>query len=165
MKPPAAIETAQLHPDFPEKVWVVIEQPPCEPYRFSYDPDLNTFSRTPHLSLLHARGFSGAYGWIAGSGTPPEPHLDILLLTKEKPQAGDVILGYVCGVFFRGDGDHKFVAMDAAWRETVPYPDLSTLDAATYNQLTGIYPQVGVNEGWDGAAEAYAYLKSHIKGT
>jgi inorganic pyrophosphatase len=161
MNATVAIKTISIHPDFPEKVWVIVEQPRNEPYRLSYDPISNAFTRTTCKSLLYERGFGGAYGWIGGMGAPPEPHYDVLLLTKQDPQPGDVLLGYVCGVFYRRDGDHKFVALDAELRSTVPRADLASLDKTTYDELMRLYPQVGENEGWHGAEEAFSFLKQN----
>ncbi len=145
------INTLNLHPDFPEKVWVVVEQPSQEPYRLKYDPVSGTFSRMTMLSLTYERGFSGAYGWIGGSGTPPEPHFDILLITCQKPQPGDILEAYICGVFFRADNDHKFVALDSELRSSVARADLDGLDPETLAELKRLYPRVGENEGWFGA--------------
>ena len=155
------IKTLSLHPDFPEKVWVVVEQPRNEPYRFSYDPISGTFMRTTYKSLIYNRGFSGAYGWLGGMGAPPEPHYDILLLTTQNPQPGDILLGYICGAFYRRDGDHKFVALDAELRNTVARADLASLDNTTYDELMRLYPQINENEGWRGAEEALSYLKQN----
>jgi hypothetical protein len=155
------IRSVGLHPEFPKKVWVIVEQPRDEPYRLSYDPASNTFIRTTCKSLVHARGFSGIYGWIGGSGTPPEPHYDVMLLTKQNPHAGDILLGYICGVFFRRDGDHKFVAIDPELEHTMTTADLPALDRGTYNELMRLYPEVGEDEGWYGAEVAFSYLKNN----
>lgn len=154
-------KTVTLHPEFPEKVWVVIEQPRNEPYRFAYDPLTGTFARTTYKSLIYDRGFSGAYGWIGGLGTPPEPHYDVILFTQQNPQPGDILLSYLCGMFYRGDGDHKFVAIDSQLIGTVTRPDLATLDQTSYGELMALYPHVGEKEGWRGVEEAIAYLKTH----
>src|SRR4051794_2427164 len=100
-----------LHPGFPDQVWVVVEQPAHEPYRLAYDPGQGAFVRTGVRSLPHARGFSGAYGWIGGLGMPPGPHFDVLLVTRTAWEAGAVVPAYLCGVFYRHDGDHKLVAL------------------------------------------------------
>lgn len=155
------IKTVTLHPDFPAQIWVVVEQPRNEPYRFSYNPASDTFTRTTCKSLLYDRGFSGAYGWIGGLGAPPEPHYDVLFLTAQNPQPGDIVLGYICGVFYRRDGDHKFVALDTQLRSTVVQADLTALDKAIYDELMRLYPQVGEKEGWYGAEEAFSYLKQN----
>ena len=155
------LATVSLHPDFPEKVWVVVEQPKGEPYRLRYDRASESFERTPHKSLMFARGFGGAYGWVGGLGTPPQPHLDVLLLTQQNPQPGDVLLGVVCGVFYRDDGDHKLVALEAEG-QTVTRVDFLALNSATQDELRRLYPNVRENEGWHGAEEARAYLRSSL---
>lgn len=152
------LESIQMHPQFPVKVWVIVEQPRDEPVRLAYDPATQTFQPTAHKSLTYHRGFCGVYGWIGGSGAPPGPHFDVLLLTDQNPRPGEVLEGYICGVFFRRDGDYKFVAMDAELRHTVSAPDLSALDEETYKNLTGLYPEIGEGEGWYGAAIAHEYL-------
>ncbi len=150
-----------LHPEYPGKAWIVIEQPRGEPMRMRYEPLTGKFRRSSDYSLLHHRGFTGAYGWIGGTGAPPNPHFDVMVLTREDLQPGDVMLGHICGVFIRGDGDHKFVAMDEAWRVRTGCSDFDALDAATQDELRRLYPEVGVGEGWFGAAFAQDYLRNN----
>jgi len=154
-------KTVSAHSDFPEKLWIVVEQPRNEPYRFSYDPISGTFTRTNYKSLVYDRGFSGAYGWIGGLGAPPEPHYDVFLFTKQNPQPGDILLGFLCGVFYRNDGDHKFVAVDDGLNHTMARADLAFLDHASRDELMRLYPHMGENEGWHGVDEALAYLKTN----
>jgi hypothetical protein len=155
------IKDLKLHPDFPEKVWVFIEQPCREPYRFYYDPVSNMFMRKTIKSLIFERGFSGAYGWIGGMGTPPAPHFDVLLITGQNPSPGEVLEGYICDVFFRADGDHKFVAIDSALRYRVYKADLDSIDRETHAELMRLYPRIGENEGWFGAEVARTFLKEN----
>ena len=96
-----------LHPEFPYTVWVIVEQPRHEPYRFVYDPQSGAFTRTTHKSLGYDRGFNGAYGWIAGTGMPPNPHFDVIVVTQQDLQPGAVLEAYICGMFKRRDGDHN----------------------------------------------------------
>ena len=153
------IQTVALHPNFPQQVWIVIEQPRHAPYRYNYDPVTNAFTETAYKSLFYDRGFRGAYGWIGGIGAPPDPHFDVLLLTDQRLQPGDIVPGYICGIFLRSDGDHKFVALDSAWRNRVTQADLAELDANTNTELRRLYPYIGEHEGWFGAATAQAYLQ------
>jgi inorganic pyrophosphatase len=146
------------HPAYPRQVWVVIEQPRGAPFRYQFDPDTDTFQQTGFKSLLYARGFSGAYGWIAGTGTPPGPHYDALLVTALDLRPGDVVPGHVCGLFVRADNDHKFVVLDEASRARLDQPDFSRLEAPAAAELRGLYPQVSAGEGWFGSALAYEYL-------
>jgi hypothetical protein len=152
------VYSISLHPEFPQKVWVIVEQPRNEPYRFSYDPVGKTFSRTSFNSLIYDRGFSGVYGWIGGSGVPLAPHHDVLLITRQYPSVGDMLVGHICGVFLRQDNDHKFVAVDDEIRGNMTTADLSALDKAFYDELLRLYPRVEEGEGWHRAEVAYSYL-------
>jgi len=145
------ITTVKLHPSFPEVVWIVVEQPGTEAQRMAYDVQENKFNRTAYKSLLYERGFRGDYGWIGGLGTPPKKHCDVFLLTKEKHQVGDILLGYICGVFFRRDGDHKLVALDEEWHSQLAQNDFAALDEETRQKLMNVYPDVNENEGWYGS--------------
>lgn len=149
----------KLHPQHPDRVWVVVEQPKGEARRLGYDPDSETFRPTGFLSLVHARGFGGVYGWIAGTGLPPGPHFDVLLFTDRHPVAGEVLEGFTCGVFMRGDGDHKFVAVDDAWRARMAAPTLGSLPPGAMDELRRLYPRVGEGEGWHESDVATAYLR------
>jgi inorganic pyrophosphatase len=153
------IHSIVLHPEFPQKVCVIVEQPHNEPHRWSYDPETGTFSRLPNKSLFYDRGFtSGVYGWIGGSGIPPGPHHDVILLTEQFPSCGDVLLGHICGVFLRQDNDHKFVAVDDDIRQGMETADLAFLDKAYYRELMQLYPRIDEGEGWYGAEVAFSYL-------
>lgn len=147
-----------LHPEFPHKVWVVVEQPRNEMYRFIYDPASETFSRSTIKSLIYVRGFSGVYGWIGGTGIPPGLHHDILLFTRQYPACGDFLTGHICGVFLRQDNDHKFVAVDEEIRQRMTGADLSFLEKAHYNELLQLYPRVDEGEGWYGVKVAISQL-------
>jgi len=147
-----------LHPEFPQIVWVIVEQPRNEPDRFSYDPVSNSFYRTPYKSLLHARGFSGVYGWIGGSGIPPDPHHDVMLFTNQSPTFGDILVGHICGVFIRKDNDHKFVAVDNAIRSSMATVNLSSLRKDLYDELLRLYPRVDEGEGWHNAEITFSLL-------
>jgi inorganic pyrophosphatase len=153
------IRSVTLHPEFPQKAWVVIEQPRNEPYRMLYDPIKGTFSRRPHKSLFYERGFiSGDYGWIGGSGVPPAPHQDAFFLTRQPSFCGEIHLGHICGVFLRQDNDHKFVAVDDDIRRSMKTADLTSLDEVYYQDLLHIFPRVDEGEGWFGSEVAYSYL-------
>ena len=152
------LKEINIHPDFPKKVWIIVEQPRNEPYRLKYDPISNRFIQTKFRSLIFERGFNGVYGWIGGLGLPPDPHCDIYLLTQKNPQVGDVLLGYVCGVFYRDDVDHKIFAIDPDWEKGAFKSDLAFLDKETKSNLESLYPRISESEGWYGAKEAHLYL-------
>ena len=153
------INSVPLHPEYPGKVWIIIEQPRSEPYRMLYDPVQGTFSRRPYKSLFYERGFaSGDYGWIGGSGIPPGSHHDALLLSRQPASCGDIRLGHICGVFLRRDNDHKFVAVDEEIRQSMKAADLAFLEEAYFRDLLRIFPRIDEGEGWYGAEVAYSYL-------
>lgn len=163
MESAADINSLQLHPRFPERVWVVVEQRKGERQRIAYDAVAQTFVVTERLSLLHVRGFRGVYGWLGGTGIPPDPHFDVLMLTDSDPQPGAILEGAICGVFFRGDSDHKFVAVDDAWASRMTKLDLDALPGDVRSELLGLYPVVDPSkgEGWFGAKAAIAYLRAN----
>lgn len=152
------LTSISLHPEFPKKAWIIVEQSRNEPYRFIFNSASNTFSRSSFKSLVYERGFSGVYGWVGGSGSPPEPHHDILLLTNQFPSCGDIVLGHVCGVFLREDNDNKFLAVDDEIRQSMSAPDIKFLDKSYYEELLRLYPRIGDGEGWHGSEVAIALL-------
>ena len=150
-----------LHPDFPNSVWAIVEQPRQERYRLAYDPQSGDFIRTTRKSLAYDRGFSGAYGWIAGTGMPPNPHFDVIVVTQRDCQPGDVLEAYICGMFKRRDGDHKFVAVDNEVASAMPNQDLAALDPKVYQELMRLYPDVSEAEGWFGSQVARSFLQNN----
>jgi hypothetical protein len=154
-----SINTIRLHPEFPYKVWVVVEQPRDDVYRFTYNPADETFSRSNIRSLMVTRGFRGVYGWVGGTGLPPAPHHDVLLVTGQSPSCGDILTGHIVGVFLRKDKDHKFVAVDDEIRQGMPDADLVFLDKAHYNELLNLYPRIDEGEGWYGKDVAISHLQ------
>jgi len=151
----------ELHPRFPEQVWVVVEQPPGEEKRYEFVPDRGEFRRTNLDSLIFARGFSGAYGWISGTGTPPGVHYDALVLCRSGCEPGDVIEGYVSGVFKRGDGDHKFIIVASDLARDLEGTDWSVLPQDLRNETMRVYPQIGMGEGWRDGDEA-RHMLAHV---
>jgi hypothetical protein len=75
---------------------------------------------------------------------------------------GDILVGVICGVFFRHDGDHKFVAVDEEWASKMAQVDLFSLDPESYANVCQQYPRVGENEGWFGAETARTSLKTNL---
>ncbi len=147
-----------LHPGFPAQCWVVVEQPRGEPHRIRWEPSCGQFVRTALRALGHARGFTGVYGWIAGTGVPPDPHHDVMVLTEASPQPGDILEATICGMFRRGDGDHKFVAVTSEMLAEMASADLHDLPAGKLAEVLRTYPEVGPGEGWDGARDARVHL-------
>lgn len=140
-----------LHAEFPRLMWVVVEQPPGEERRLAFDPLRGVFVPTGQRSLAHVRGFTGAYGWIGGLGTPPGRHADALLLTRRRCAPGDVVPATVAGLFRRTDGDHKVLGVDVA----LP---ISPAAAFATEEVRCLYPDVEPGEGWEDETAARAYL-------
>ena len=158
MEPIDNLRQLSLHPEYPDKAWIVIEQPPGELFRIQFNPVNNSFERTVLRSLVYERGFSGAYGWIGGTGLPPAPHFDVLLFTRLDLKPGDIIPGHICGVFLHNSGDHKFVALDDVHLAFFGTNDLHGLPPDTQSELFGVYPRVGADEGWYGCPFARDFL-------
>lgn len=155
------LNTVPRHPDYPEKVWIVVEQLSDEQYRLKYDPHSGTFTRTDHLSLIYKRGFSGVYGWIGGTGTPPAPHFDVLMFTHQHSHPGEVLLGTICGMFIHKSGDHKLVAVGEGVLADMQSADISALNEADHAELMQIFPRIDEGEGWFGGEYAREYLLTH----
>lgn len=149
-----------IHPHFPQQVWVVIEQPPGESQRIEYDLETAQFVKTDYGFLPNHRGYKHAYGWIGGLGHPPQSHVDVFLITDQPLKPGSICVGYPCGVFFRRDGDHKVVALDLLYAQQHPSLEFDHLGLAMQQELKAIYPDVAANEGWKNRESACQYLLS-----
>ncbi|MGL6041550.1 MAG: hypothetical protein ACRC01_10175 [Deefgea sp.] len=105
----------------------------------------------------------GVYGWIAESGTPPEPHFDILIASNEDLAAGEVIDAHICGMYLRKDGDHKLLALadDVIRTNGVDEICLSQLPEVLRTNFLGVYPYLNPGEAWLNAAEAIHFLRRH----
>lgn len=97
-------------------------------------------------SLAYERQFLQPYGWLKESGTPPQPHWDVILLSDLDYDLGDEIAIKIIGVFLRNDGDHKLIAV-ALNRNIEDYNDLTDDEK---NDLHRLYPRVDEGEGWFG---------------
>lgn len=135
---------------------MIVEQTRDYPMRMIYRPETGEFAESEYRSLFYEREFPYPYGWIEGSGTPPEPHWDCLLLSEGDFALGERVEIRVVGVFRRGDGDHKYLAVEAA-REISDYAELSEREKDALHRL---YPRVGESEGWFGREEA-AWCMEH----
>lgn len=153
--------TLALHAQHPRVIYAVIEQPPGEVFRLRYEPGTGEFVRTESLSLAHARGYRGVYGWIAGTGVPPGLHHDVFVLTDQHLSPGDVVVCSLCGMFKRSDGDHKFVALAADLLEKGEPAELHLLSERRRTALFAVYPVVGPDEGWLGADVAARELSAN----
>lgn len=129
---------------------MIVEQTKQYSKRMRYDPETNSFYEGKHESLMHFRQFLQPYGWIKESGTPPQPHWDVILMTEKAFDLGDEIEVKVIGVFKRDDGDHKFIAVE----KHRSIDDFSQLDDCEKNDLFRLYPRVDAGEGWFGREDA-----------
>ena len=128
----------------------VIEQTYDYRKRIQYQPDTKTFVESEYDSLHYVRGFRYPYGWIKESGTPPEPHWDVMVMSDLHFKLGDEIPVKIIGVFFRNDGDHKFVAVEEQCNKN----ELDQLTIEETKALHQLYPHVRPGEGWFGRSRA-----------
>ena len=133
---------------------MIVEQLGSQHYRMMYIPESGTFVETAHEYLGHARGFVGIYGWIVGYGTPPRKHIDVMVPTRHDFSLGNVVSIRVVGCFKRGDGDHKYVAVETAREERT----LAELPEPERMMLFRLYPEVREDDAWLEWAEAVAQL-------
>lgn len=126
--------------------------------RMIYQPETGAFLASGYELLFHARSFSYPYGWIEGSGTPPEPHLDCILMSGGDFELGDRVEIKIVGVFKRADGDHKYLAVEAS-RDASDYTELTEAEKAALHRL---YPRAREGEGWFGRDEA-AWCMEHCE--
>lgn len=138
---------------------MIVEQTFAYPMRMEYDTASGTFAASGYRSLMFERGFTKPYGWIRESGTPPGPHWDCILLSDGQFELGDEVEIRVIGVFQRGDGDHKYIAVETA-REVF---DLAQIEPAEMDELHRLYPRVREGEGWFGRERAEWCMEHHEK--
>ncbi len=138
---------------------MIVEQTRRYPMRMIYDSATKTFSESEYRSLQNARGFTRPYGWILESGTPPEPHWDCILMSDGEYELGDEVEIDIIGLFKRGDGDHKYVAVEASR----PIRDLCELCEEELEELHRLYPRAREGEGWFGREEALYCMEHHEK--
>lgn len=125
---------------------MVIEQTKAYPKRMEYVPETNSFQETDSYSLFHVRNFHQPYGWIKESGTPPQPHWDVILMSDKDFNLGDEVEVQIIGVFMRNDGDHKYLAVE----KTRGIDDIEQLEQSEKEDLTRLYSCRHEGEGWFG---------------
>lgn len=139
--------------------YAIIEQTKDYEKRIVYDPATNAFFESEYDCIFRQRGFAYPYGWLKGSGTPPEEHLDIFLLCHDACALGDELPVKVVGVFKRNDGDHKLVGICPEREET----DFSELPAHEKNDLLKLYPRIDAGEGWFGRDVARDVIEDFMR--
>lgn len=137
-----------------------IEQTHTYPNRMKYIPESDTFVETEYECLQHARNFKQPYGWITETGTPPEKHLDVIVMTDKAYALGEEEKVKIIGVFCRGDGDHKLVSVRLD-REIGDYSELSDDEKEDLHRL---YPRADKEkgEGWFGREKAEAVIAEFL---
>lgn len=138
---------------------MIVEQTKDYPMRMEFDPNTGEFHAREYRSLAFERGFTKPYGWIRESGTPPQPHWDCILLSDGDFSLGDEVEIRVIGVFMRGDGDHKYIAVET----DRALDDLSQITADEREELCRLYPRVREGEGWFGREQALWCMEHHEK--
>jgi inorganic pyrophosphatase len=131
-----------------------IEQTPDSEFRTEYDPTTDEFRTTAYRCRSFEYGCEGYYGWLVDTGTPPEPHLDMLLLSDEKYNIGDIVMCKIIGYFRRNDADHKLLGIEPS--STIN--DISELQPEVLKSLQRLYSGKYEGEAWigrKGAEQAY----------
>ncbi|MDE6726146.1 MAG: inorganic diphosphatase [Ruminiclostridium sp.] len=137
----------------------IIEQTSAYQKRMKYIAETDSFIQKDYDSLFYARSFKYPYGWIKESGTPPEKHLDVLIMTDKEYDLGDEERVRIIGVFLRNDGDNKLVAVT----ENREINDLSELSESERDDLHRLYPREDKGEGWFGRDAAEKVIKDYFQ--
>ena len=128
----------------------IIEQTGQYPKRMKYIAETDSFIEKDCMNLSYVRNVHQPYGWIKESGTPPEPHLDVLIMTDKHFELGDQTKVRIIGVFCRNDGDHKLVGV----LEGRNIYDFSLLEGREKEDIHRLYPREDPGEGWFGKEKA-----------
>ena len=129
---------------------MIVEQTKEYKKRMCYVPETNSFYQTEKDSLFYVRKFPYPYGWIKESGTPPEPHWDVILMSDINYEIGESVEIKIIGVFQRNDGDHKFISVE----QDRKIKELSELNDNEKSALNQLFPRVDEGEGWFGQTKA-----------
>lgn len=138
---------------------MIIEQTKEYSKRIKYNPESGLFFETEYESLFHVRNCPFPYGWIQESGTPPNKHLDVILVSSDVYSLGDKVAIKLIGVFRRNDGDHKLVAV----LENDEKEDFCELSKLESEQLHRLYPNIADQEGWFGKDQAEQTVNEFLK--
>lgn len=127
-----------------------IEQTYAYPKRMKYIAETDSFIEKDCDSLSYVREVRQPYGWIKESGTPPQPHLDVIVMTGDEYELGDEVQVRIVGVFRRSDGDHKLVGVLGS-REVSDFTELTESEISDMNRL---YRKKCEGDGWFGRETA-----------
>lgn len=136
----------------------VIEQTYKYENRMKYIASSNAYVRKEGISLSYLRDVRQPYGWLKESGTPPCPHLDVIIMTNKQYELGDEEKVRIIGVFCRNDGDHKLVGV-LPERGIEDFSQLTDWEKADMHRL---YPREDLGEGWFGHERAEEIIKEFM---
>lgn len=138
---------------------VKIEQTDKYPKIMKYIAETDSFIEKDCPSLSFLRKVHQPYGWIKESGTPPQPHLDVIVMTDKQFELGEETIVTIIGVFCRNDGDHKLVAI----LENRDINDFYQLEDKEKEDLHRLYPHEDLGEGWFGRKKAEEIIEDFYK--
>lgn len=138
----------------------VIEQTHEYGNRMKYLAASNSYIEKKDVSLSYWRNVRQPYGWIKESGTPPCPHLDVIIMTNKRYKLGEEERVKIIGVFCRNDGDHKLVGV-LPERGVDDFSQLTDQEKADMHRL---YPKENPGEGWFGHERAEEIVKDFLAG-
>lgn len=138
---------------------VKIEQTYEYPHRMKYIAKTDSFIEKDGWSLSYARNVHQPYGWMVESGTPPHEHLDVIVMSNQHYQLGELVQVKIIGVYLRNDGDNKLVGV-LKNREINDFDELSEEEK---NDMRRLYPIDGPNEGWFGKEEAERVISEYFE--
>lgn len=124
----------------------IIEQTYHYKNRMKYIAETNSFIAKDSYSLGYTRNAPQPYGWIKETGTPPNPHLDVFIMTDREFELGDEVPVNLIGVFQHAQGDHKLIAV----LDDRPITDLSELTEEELETLHRLYSGKYEGDAWLG---------------
>lgn len=127
-----------------------IEQTFAYQKRMKYIAETDSFIAKDCDSLGFVKNVRQPYGWLKQSGTPPQPHLDVYIMTERDFELGDEVEVRIIGVFWRADGDHKLVGVTLD-RSISDFSELSDVEKEDMRRLYGGKYK---GEGWFGKERA-----------
>lgn len=96
-----------------------IEQTYAYPKRIKYIAETDSFIEKECDSISYVRGVRQPCGWIKESGTSPEPHLDVIVMTDSEYRLGDEVRVKIVGVFRRNDGIISLSAFQKTGKQAI----------------------------------------------
>jgi len=127
-----------------------IEQTFAYQKRMKYIAETDSFIAKDCDSLGFVKNVRQPYGWLKQSGTPPQPHLDVYIMTQRDFELGDEVEVRIIGVFWRADGDHKLVGVTLD-RSISDFSELSDVEK---EDMCRLYGGKYEGEGWFGKERA-----------